>query len=135
MKTARVLFGARVTNAVVLCLIGCSAAPVYECTDELEPSLAVDVVDAQSGLAAAAGAIVVVTGDTVRDSVTAPSTPDTLRTAAFWYENKVPGGTYALSVRKPGYADWSRTDVVIAANHCHVSQLVRVTASLQRLGL
>lgn len=40
-------------------------------------------------------------------------------------------GTYTVTVRKPGFVDWERRDVVVTADECHVRP-VALTALLKR---
>ena len=108
---------------------GCVGA-TEACTTELDATLEVDVVLAATGLPAAAGAMVVLQGTGIDDSVTVPSTPDPGRFAAVWYEDSVGAGTYTVRVRKAGYQVWSQSDIRVDAGRCHAGPLVHVTAML-----
>ena len=122
------------SNRLLIALIAATslacASPTEVCTTELRASLEVDVVEAGSGLPAAAGATVVVQGATVYDSVTAAPTATTLRIAAVWYEDFVTAGTYTVRVRKPGYQPWEQSNVQVRAGRCHVQGPLHLTAIL-----
>ena len=91
------------------------------CTDELRAGITVEVRDAATGAPAACGA----SGE-ARDGdyiasltdegrcVTAPQTWAYLTGA--WER----AGIYTVTIRKPGYRDWVRDQVVVIADLCHV---------------
>lgn len=97
-------------------IAGCSSdnpqTPLTLCTGE-RPSIAVSIRDAQTGRFTAGGATVVASiGTSYVDSVRVPTTD----------ADSVPAvvgdrpGTFDLTVRKQGYADWRQTGVIVQAN-------------------
>lgn len=122
------LLAALATIATVECGGG-STAPV-SCSDELRAVIQVNVIDSITGKPAAAGTTVLLRG-TVRDSITVPSTPDTVLTAHVWYENIVKAGTYSVTVSKAGYSEWVRSGISVQADACHVTTHEVLTAKLQ----
>ena len=103
------------------------------CTPNIVFGLGVTVVDSLTGVAPASALLIARSGAFV-DSVG----PEPSRV---WYEGGPPAiqlyaamereGTYDLTVRAPGYADWSRTGVRVERDdHCHV-RTSTVTARLR----
>ncbi|HTI64898.1 MAG TPA: hypothetical protein VL524_15340 [Gemmatimonadaceae bacterium] len=121
------VFAAAATMSVIAA--ACGSASVA-CTDELRSVLQVDVVDSATGKPAAAGSTVLLQG-TTRDSITVPSTPDTVRTAHVWFEDVVKAGTYSVTVLKSGYLGWMRSGIKVQADACHVTTHEVLTAKLQ----
>ena len=107
-----------------------TAAGDFTCTDELRPAIEVDVFDARTGGPAAAGATVLLSGS-ARDSVTAPSTSGALVIAKVWYEDRVKAGSYSVTVRKPGYSDWTQSNIRVQSDQCHVRTFERLAARLE----
>ena len=97
-------------------------------------SIQVDVVDAATGAPAAAGSTILLQSSTLRDSVAAPTTPNTLLTAYVWYEDRAGPGEYTVTVYKPGYQTWSDSHVQVGSSRCGVSGLSRVAAMLRAIG-
>jgi hypothetical protein len=100
------------------------------CSNELRPAIEVDVFDARTGIPAAAGATVLLTGS-AQDSVTAPSTSGALVIAKVWYEDRVKAGSYSVTVRKPGYSDWTQSNIRVQSDQCHVRTFERLAARLE----
>jgi len=100
------------------------------CSDELRPAIEVDVFDALTGGPAAAGATVLLSGS-ARDSVTAPTTSGALVIAKVWYEDRVKAGSYSVTVRKPGYSDWTQSNIRVQSDQCHVRTFERLAARLE----
>ena len=100
------------------------------CSTELRPAIEVDVFDANTGSPAAAGATVLLRGS-AEDSVTAPAGSGALVIAKVWYEDRVKAGSYTVTVRKPGYADWTKSNIQVQADQCHVTTFDRLDAQLQ----
>lgn len=119
------------TAAATLCatIAACGSATVA-CTDELRSVLQVDVIDSVTGKPAAAGSTVLLRG-TKQDSITVPSSPDTVRTAHVWFEDVVKAGTYSVTVLKSGYLGWTRNGIQVTADACHVTTHEVLTAKLQ----
>lgn len=116
---------------VALLATACADASLV-CTTELRTSLVVDVVDAQTGAPAAAGAVVLLRSATVRDSIRVAATPENQLTAYVWTEDRAPAGVYLVTVRKDGYREWTQDHVEIPGNRCHVTSQPHITARLQR---
>lgn len=106
------------------------SGPSQVCTDELRAVIQVDVIDSITGKPAAAGTTVILSG-TAQDSITVPSTADTVLTAHIWYENIVKVGTYSVTVSKAGYIQWVRSGIRVRADACHVTTHEVLTAKLQ----
>ena len=100
------------------------------CSNELRPAIEVDVFDARTGIPAAAGATVLLSGS-ARDSVTAPTSSGALVIAKVWYEDRVKAGSYSVTVRKPGYSDWTQSNIQVQSDQCHVRTIERLAARLE----
>lgn len=112
---------------------GCTSA-TEGCYAIALASIEIDVVDAVTGAPAAAGSTVVLQSGTWRDSVAAPTFPDSLLTAYVWYEDLAGPGEYTVTVYKPGYQPWTETRVRVGSSRCGVSGLSRITAMLRAIG-
>lgn len=123
VRTAHLLLGALLLSAAC-------RDRVTICDAGLHASLQVDVVDATTGEPAAAGATVILRGPT-SDSVTVPATPAAV-TAQTWYENQVNSGLHSVTVRKPGYREWTRANIPVDGP-CHMHMPEHVVARLERL--
>jgi hypothetical protein len=119
--------------SILLGSFGCSGtAPGSTstiCTLELRAGLLVDVKDSLTNAGVASGAKLVVRDGSFADSVTFPdSRPDLdglpLATAG------ERAGLYQIAVSKPGYATWTRSNIRVTRDECHVNP-VRLTARLQ----
>ena len=102
------------------------------CTDDLRFGLRVTVVDSLTN-APPASAVLLARSGTVVDSV-GPATPQPVvqngpPVLLLFAAGERPG-TYDLTVRSPGYRDWTRTGVQVTADECHVLP-VEITARLQ----
>jgi hypothetical protein len=117
--------------AASLPLAGC----MYEdegiwCTASHEPGILIRVVDSATGAPTSCGARAVITADGYAEVVEnpfsgSPSCDDGLPLAGA-HER---AGTYAVTVTKTGYYDFTRTDIVVNAGECHVNT-VTVQANL-----
>ena len=96
---------------------------------EFRYGLSVYVKDSLTGSAIASGASLVVRDGAFTDSVSHPSGTPELNAFPLLTAGER-AGTYQISVSKPGYLQWSRSNVRITANECHVNP-VSVTALLQ----
>jgi GAF domain-containing protein len=112
-------------------LAACSDRPLV-CTDELRSSLVVDVVDAQTGAPAAAGAVVLLRSAFVHDSISVPTTSPNQLEAYTWFEDRAPAGVYTVTVRNEGYREWHQSNIEIKGNRCHTTSQPHLTARLQR---
>ena len=117
--------------AAVFLAVSCGGAPVeIVCSTELRPGIEVDILDSISRAPAAVGATLLLQGPYV-DSVYI-SDPATLAIAKIWYEDHIKAGTYSVQIKKPGYRNWTRTDIRIEADQCHTTTFAHLTALLQR---
>ena len=83
------------------------------CTTEARAAINVDVRDSLTGQPAAAGAIGVAAEGSYADTLDAFSATS----LGGAYER---AGTYAVTVRKPGYREWRRDGVVVTSDPCHI---------------
>jgi hypothetical protein len=117
--------------SLLLGVTACSAASTSPiCTQELRPALMVYVKDSLTNTGTASGASLVARDGTFKDSVAFPgarSDLDNLNLNAA--EERA--GTYVVTVSKPGYATWIKSNVRVTKNECHVNT-VQLTALLQR---
>ena len=95
------------------------------CTMEARAGLTVEIVDSTSGAPAADGAKVLAVSAATRDSASGTAGVSTVSLA---YER---AGTYTVTVTRPGYRTWSRSNVEVTRDQCHVIP-VRLVARLQR---
>lgn len=63
-------------------------------------------------------------------TVTMASTPSL---AYEGWEDRIKAGAYTVTVREPGYADWTASNVRVVSEGCHVAEAVHLTASLVRI--
>jgi len=113
----------------LLAAVGCSGSPSGVCTMEFRYGLSVYVKDSLTGTAIASGASLVARDGAFKDSVSAPSGIPELNALPLLTAGER-AGTYQVSVSKPGYLPWLRSNVRITANECHVNP-TSVTALLQ----
>ena len=114
----------------LLAAVGCSASPSSPgCTMEFRYGLSVYVKDSLTGTSIASGASLVVRDGAFKDSVSHPSGAPELNALPLLTAGER-AGTYQVSVSKPGYLPWSRSNVRITANECHVNP-ASITALLQ----
>lgn len=120
--------------AVVISATSGCASVTEGCNTIALASIQVDVVDAVTGAPAAAGSTVVLQSSAWRDSVAAPTFPDSLLTAHVWYEDRAGPGEYAVTVYKTDYQPWTDSHIRVGSSRCHVSGLSRITAMLNPIG-
>ncbi len=99
------------------------------CTTDFRFGIVVEVRDAVSGAPAADGARLIVRDGDYVETVDAPPTPS----STFLQAAGERVGRYDVTVQKPGYAEWTRTDVQVLRDGCHVTQ-IRLDAQLQPTG-
>ena len=119
-----------IASAASTVLTACSSAPLLTgCAGVGAWGLVVSVQDSVSAAPAAAGATLftydLAAGGARVDSTTGTSDTDILRGA-----DDRPG-SYSVTVRKAGYRDWVRSDVVVH-NGCPAIETVALTARLAR---
>jgi len=113
----------------LLAAVGCSGSPSGVCTLEFRYGLSVYVKDSLTGAGIASGASLVARDGAFKDSVSHPSGSPELNALPLLTAGER-AGTYQISVSKPGYLPWSRSNVRITANECHVNP-ASITALLQ----
>lgn len=112
--------------------VSCSGSPGSTspvCTMEFRYGLSVYIKDSLTGTPIASGASLVVRDGVFKDSVSHPSGRPEFNALPLLTAGER-AGTYQISVLKPGYLPWSRSNVRITANECHVNP-ASVTALLQ----
>lgn len=114
------------TTARVFAALG-FATTVWSCGEEptaciLLPKFAVvaEVFDASTGAPNAFEATLILTDGTFVDSVRGTyNGPDRFAATRLGAATERPG-TYSVTVRKPGYRDWMRSQVVVRSESCGV---------------
>jgi len=101
------------------------------CTFEARAGINLQVRDATTGAPAACGATGEIREGDLVELVTLSETrcatfPDSLSFAGAWER----AGTYTVVVKKPGYQDWVKEEVVVMEGACHV-QTVTLQANLE----
>lgn len=112
--------------ALVPLLAACPQNPMEDtvCTLEARSAVTVELRDARSGAALTGPATL-----TVRDGafVETAEFPAELSTIGVAHER---AGVYVVTVKKAGYRDWTRADVAVKSDECHVQTAV-LRAELQ----
>lgn len=88
---------------------------VVACTTEARPGLSVTVRDAVSGLAVTSDVEVV-----ARDGAYADTARSSLIASGVYVLAIERRGTYDVTVVHPAYRRWTRSNVVVGADQCHV---------------
>jgi len=114
-----------VSVAALAGMLGCSDAIGPICTDEARPGILVTVRDSVMS-APVSGARVVARRGTTAD--TSSGLPD--GTYPLAYEKP---GTYEVTVEQTGYRLWTRRNLQVTRDECHV-QTVSLTALVQPSG-
>ena len=99
------------------------------CTLEFRYGLVVYVQDSVTGAAAASGATLLAREAGFEDSFTNPAGGSDADARPLLSAGER-AGTYQLTVTKAGYAPWTRNNVTVTENACHVNQ-TELTARLQ----
>jgi hypothetical protein len=103
----------RFTTVLLLAapLASCGINPLVMCPDEARPMITILVLNASTGQPAAEGA-----GGSITDGAFSA------RLLRRGYNHLSPAadrpGTYTVLVQKPGYQDWTRTDVRVRGGEC-----------------
>jgi hypothetical protein len=98
------------------------------CTADFRPGIVVTVLDDATGAAASCGARAVVTAPGYSVTVENPAMPGCPDSLALSAAHERPG-TYTVTVSKPGYRDFTQSNIVVGADVCHVIT-AQVTARL-----
>ncbi len=117
------------TLGIFCCLLAgaCDTAEPVLCTLEARPGIEIEVRDAVTGEAAAAGAVGIATENAFADTLMAFSDGVPLVLTGL-YER---AGTYEVLITKAGYHAWRVSGVKIERDECHV-KTVRLEARLLR---
>lgn len=122
---------AAVLGAGFLALASCdvldSGGPI--CTGEFVSGIHVAVQDSLTGVAAASGATLIAIDGSYADTASIPAQRPDLDSRPLLAAGEREG-TYDLTVRKAGFLDWHRANVVVTRNQCHVNP-VEMTARLK----
>ena len=114
-----------------LAIDGCGFISAPNCTANFAPAVTVVVQDSASGSKIGSGAQLIVCDGTYADSMSNPANRPDLDV----YSLSAAGeraGSYTVTVRKSGYREWIRSNVVVTKGVCHVTT-VSLTALLQPL--
>ena len=114
----------------VLAVAGCGLISAPNCTLTFDPAVEVVVQDSVSGAMIASGAQLIAREGTYADSMSLPANRADLDSKSLSAANER-AGTYTVTVRKPGYREWTRSNVQVEQEVCHV-RTVRLTALMQR---
>ncbi len=94
------------------------------CTLEARSAVTVELHDARTGAALTGPATVVARAGSYADTA---SIPEDMSSTGLAYER---AGLYEVTVRKSGYRDWTRQDVAVTRDECHV-RTVQLRADLE----
>jgi hypothetical protein len=124
MTLARLASGIPLAAVMVMVLMGtvAQAGCTYGCDAYLSPSFRIEVFDARTRQAAAAGATISVVGRDFADSVTYGPAPSENSKRYLIWENDAEAGLYIITVQKSGYETWTRL-VQLKGDKCHVSPI------------
>lgn len=120
------------TALLLVGLVGCDNPFASDvCTLGASAAVEVRVEDAISGQPLAAGSTLLLREGAFVDSVAIPLDATGFDDRPLVTPNSIErAGTYEVIVRRAGYAEWARADVVVTAGRCNV-RTVRLTAQLQ----
>jgi hypothetical protein len=110
-------------------LAGVACSDTVVCDLSLHYGITVYVQDSVSGAFAASGARLVLRDGAYADSMEYPANRPDLDAGQLYGAPERPG-LYSVTVRKPTYQDWMRTNVQVTQGTCHVHE-VRLAARLQ----
>lgn len=124
---------ARMATVVIIgaALASCREPVQLVCTDQLNNTIGVRVLDA-AGTPLQAATLVLRRG-AFYDSVTTSEAVQPAGANYSWTEDRVPGGVYSLTVKKPGYVEQQRT-VTVMQDECHSGPGPLVEVRLQPAG-
>ena len=101
-------------------LAACPQNPLEDtvCTLEARSAVTVEMRDARTGAALSGPATLTVRDGAFTETVQIPAEFTSMGVA---HER---AGVYVVTVSKPGYRDWTRTDVSVKRGECHVETAV-----------
>ncbi|HEU6450084.1 MAG TPA: carboxypeptidase-like regulatory domain-containing protein [Gemmatimonadaceae bacterium] len=105
--------------------LGCNSLTSTVCTNEARPAISVEALDSTTNASVRAGARIIASDGAFADTVI--TVEDFGGAYGLAHERE---GSYAVTVEQEGYAPWSRSDVEVTRDECHV-RTVRLTALLQ----
>lgn len=114
--------------AMSISVVGCKP-DLVGCTLILENAISLTVIDSLTGAAPASTSTIVATSGTYTETDTNATANPMDNDYAIGFGRS---GTFALLVKTPGYADWSASGVIVAANSCGSPGNVVLVAKLQR---
>jgi hypothetical protein len=113
--------------AAALSMAACSsdsAAPVASCAVAYTPSVLAHVTDSVTGVSLAETALGVIQDHTIVDTLRYFGPPDEMAAGG-------KPGTYAVTITHAGYADWTRTNVIVTpTGYCNTVNTVTLQARL-----
>lgn len=119
--------------AAVLTLLGvclmlaCSTDDSGGCLENVLPAIVVEIRDSTTSAPLAAGAVALVVDGAFSDTLRLVTPQDSL----FREGPDERAGTYDLTISHPGYATWTRSNIVVSRDACHV-RTVQILAFLQQ---
>jgi hypothetical protein len=111
--------------SILLGVVACSGSTSPVCTANIVPGLAVYVKDSITNESVASGASLVAREGSYKDSVAVPAASPDLDASPLYAASERPG-TYAVTVTKTGYAAWTKSDVRVTKNICHVNTVTLI---------
>ena len=115
--------------SILIGTVACAGSTSPVCTQEFRPGLVVYVKDSVTRAGVASGASLVVREGSYKDSVAATNSGLDQDNSPLYAAGER-GGTYQVTVSKPGYATWLQSNIRVTSNVCHVNT-VTLTALLQ----
>ena len=101
--------------------VGCIDPPVTVCNFVGYPAISVTVRDAATGAPIAAGSTLVLVDGSFVDSVTVPEGALSQNAMPLMTPRSMERrGRYQVTVRRAGYQDWRRSDVLVREGDCNV---------------
>lgn len=105
--------------------LGCNSLTSTVCTDEARAAISVEALDSVTNAPVGAGARIIASDGAFADTII--TVENFGGPYGLAYER---AGSYAVTVEQEGYAPWSRSDVQVTRDECHVGT-VRLTALLR----
>jgi hypothetical protein len=122
-----------VGSAACTAILGCSVFTSHDCADIKRFSFSIQVADSATKEYIALGATLIARHDDHTDSLVVPGTGQPGASDATGTGIGTDTGSFDLVVRKVGYRDWIRTNVVVPRDDCGQPDTQLITAYLQHL--